>query len=84
MLWWANQLGKIQLFSNSLFRIENKKVISFNIDNGEILWQTTLPEKYKELQLNLFSIVYQDTLVLSLGYDKLIGINTSTGKLEWK
>ncbi|MDY0781346.1 hypothetical protein SLH33_11085 [Tenacibaculum sp. IB213877] len=72
------------MFSNSLFRIENKKVISFNIDNGEILWQTTLPEKYKELQLNLFSIVYQDTLVLSLGYDKLIGINTSTGKLEWK
>ncbi|EGV42813.1 hypothetical protein BZARG_2798 [Bizionia argentinensis JUB59] len=84
VLWWSKTNTPLRLNDDFLYGVAANKVISLNINNGEILWETSFQEEYKDLRTNLFYVVYNKTCVLSLGDEILIGLHTDTGEILWQ
>ncbi|MFK7061454.1 PQQ-binding-like beta-propeller repeat protein [Flavobacterium oreochromis] len=78
------------VFGGSYFRC----IISYNLKNGEILWQTDISqigkhipfpdEEEKEGEVKNFVGVYNNELIVQLTGGKFIGLDLENGKVNWE
>ncbi|HHH53067.1 MAG TPA: hypothetical protein ENK91_05370 [Bacteroidetes bacterium] len=82
--WKLKNIRGLRAIDNFLFNYDNDVIEKFNYESGKSCWNLSL-QNLKSLNNNRHFIgIYNYILIIGIGSDWLIGIDTQTGRLLWK